>query len=207
MERGAIAGMTLAVIDRTAAALGASVSVQVRWHGEELDRLLDAAHAGIQHAIATSLRVLGWDVRVEVSFNHFGDRGRVDVMAFHPLSRIVLVVEVKSGLGDLQETLGRIDVKARLARQIAAELGWGDVRAVVPALVIGDSRLARRTVARHAALFSRYSLRGRAARAWIRHPAEPMPHGLLWFANRPDSRSLTVTRVRRRSNRRGARPA
>src|SRR5688572_9361 len=130
MERGDLRGMTLNSIDRIAGALGASVHVQLRWQGEQLDRLMDAAHAAIQQSVAKQLTSFGWLVRVEVSFNHFGDRGRVDILAYHPLLRVLLVTEVKSALGDLQDTLGRLDVKVRLGRQLAHDLGWTDVQVV-----------------------------------------------------------------------------
>lgn len=136
-------------------------------------------------------------MQVEVSFNHYGDRGRVDVLAFHPGTRVVVALEVKTALGDLQETLGRIDIKARLARTIAAEVGWSGVTGAVAMLVIGDSRTARRLVAQHGALFARYSVRGRAALAWLRRPRPPVPSGVLWFLKLPNSRHTTVTRGRR----------
>jgi transcriptional regulator with XRE-family HTH domain len=201
MERGALAGMTIARVDQIATALGASVAVQVRWQGEQLDRLVDAAHAALQQEVAELLIGLGWLIRVEVSFNHNGDRGRVDLLAFYPLLRVLLVVEIKSGLGDMQDTLGRIDVKVRLGGVLAREVGWTDVSAVVPVLVIGDSRTARNLVAAHDALFARFDVRGRAALRWVRRPGAPWPAGLLWSANRQDSRPVTNVRVRRPSKR------
>ena len=186
--------MTVGHLDQIAAALGATLHVQLRWRGEALDRLVDAAHASIQQAAAEQLAAIGWIIRPEVSFNHYGDRGRVDLMAWHPPLRLVLVTEIKSGLGDLQETLGRLDVKTRVGRVIAGELGWFDVTAVVPALVIGDSRAARRAVAEHDALFARYAVRGRHALAWLRRPASPLPTGLLWFAERPDPQRVRPQR-------------
>lgn len=197
LERGEAAGLTLRSLDQVATALGASVHLQVRWRGEELDRLIDAAHAALQQDVATQLMTLGWEVRVEVSFNHYGDRGRVDVLARDHDRRIVLVLEVKSAVGDVQDTLGRLDVKSRLARHIAADVGWSEVAGVVPVLVIGDSKRARRNVGDHAALFARYTLRGRTAWAWLRRPVAPMPAGLLWFANRPNSRGVVVRRGQR----------
>src|SRR5687767_1929593 len=65
IERGELAGLTLASLDRVVAALGGSVSVQVRWHGEELDRLVDAAHAALQRDVVGLLAGLGWEVRAE----------------------------------------------------------------------------------------------------------------------------------------------
>lgn len=194
LERGDLGRMQIQTVERVAAALGASVYLQLRWQGEQLDRLMDAAHASLQQSVAELLTKLGWIVRVEVSFNQYGDRGRVDVIAFHPSARVLLVVEVKTALGDLQETLGRIDVKARLARSLARGLGWTNVSQVVPALVIGDTRLARRVVADHAALFHRFEVRGRAALARLRRHDQPLSTGLLWFAKLPDSHRLTANR-------------
>ena len=197
LERGDVRGLTLASVEKVAASLGATVDLTLRWHGEQLDCISDAVHAAIQKAVAEELTSLGWLVKVEVSFNNYGDRGRVDVLAIHPTTRVVLVVEVKTALGDLQETLGRLDIKARLARTIAAEVGWSGVAGAVAMLVIGDSRTARRVVAQHAALFARYSLRGRAGLAWVRRPRPPIPTGVLWFMKLPNSHHMTVTRGRR----------
>lgn len=198
-ELGEIRGMTIASIEQIASALGASIHLQLRWRGEELDRLMDAAHAALQAGTAEMLTSLGWIVRVEVSFNHYGDRGRVDLLAFHPIVRAILVVEIKSGIGDIQDLLGRLDIKVRLGRHLAQELGWSDVQTVIPALVIGDSRLARRTIQAHAALFARFRMRGRTALAWLRRPTDGDVGGLIWFAERPDSHLVARRRVRRPS--------
>lgn len=197
LERGDVSGMTIGSLDKVANALGATLHVQVRWQGEQLDRLMDAAHAAIQQSVADLLTGLGWVVRVEVSFNHYGDRGRVDILAFHPRFRILVVIEVKTALGDLQDTLGRLDVKVRLGRQIARELAWNDATSIIPALVLGDSRLARRTIAAHEALFARYDVRGRGALAWLRRPDQAVPTGLLWFTGRADSHPATIRRGQR----------
>ncbi len=190
-------GVPLGTIERIATALGASLDVTVQWQGEQLDRLMDAAHASLQQHVAASFASAGWIVRPEVSFNHYGDRGRVDVLAFHPLTRLIVVVEAKSSLANLQNTLGRLDVKVRLGRTLAESSGWADVRAVVPAFVFADTRAVRRTLSRHAALFARFAVRGRSARAWIRRPAVPAPPGLIWFVTVPESHGVSVTRNRR----------
>lgn len=182
IERGLVTATTVGTLDAVIRALGAALSVQVQWHGERLDRLMDAAHAELQERVAQLLASAGWIVHVEVSFNRYGDRGRIDVFAVHPALRIALVIEIKTGIGDIQETVGRLDVKARVARTVARDLGIGELAAVVPALVLANSRPTRAVVARHAAIFERFSLRGRAARSWIRHPSGTLPRGLLWFA-------------------------
>lgn len=95
------------------------------------------------------------------------------------------VAEMKTGIWDLQATLGRLDAKVRLARGVAAERGW-EVTKVVGALVIAEGRTARRRVAEHAVLFSGYATRGVAARAFVRRPC-PGVGGLLAFVSLPDS--------------------
>jgi hypothetical protein len=84
-------------------------------------------------------------------------------VALHPSTRTLLVVEVKTAIGDLQETLGRLDVKTRLSRQLAAQVAWPEPSAAVPVLLVQGGRTARRVVAEHRALFTRFALRGRAA--------------------------------------------
>lgn len=195
-ERADFGGITIASLDRVATALGATLYVGLRWRGEQLDRLIDARHAAIQQSVASWLTDLGWQVRIEVSFSRYGDRGRVDIVAFHASQRILVIVEIKSGLGDLQETLGRLDVKTRLGTVIASDLGWTEVTAVVPALVVGDSRAARHAIADHSAMFARFAVRGRRAVAWLRRPRAPTPTGLLWFMSRPDSRRVSTARSR-----------
>jgi hypothetical protein len=132
--------------------------------------------------------------------NHYGDRGRIDVLGWHAATRALAVVEIKPSLGDAQETLGRLDVKARLGRMIGGELGW-DVRVVVPVLVLSEGTTQRRHVAQHAALFRRYSPRGRDALSWLRRPIDSAPPGLLVFLDSPDSHTGSA---RRRSTDRAA---
>ncbi len=47
IEAGELDGVTVGSLERAVTALGGSFDVTVRWHGEGLDRLLDAAHAGL----------------------------------------------------------------------------------------------------------------------------------------------------------------
>ncbi len=139
----------------------------------------------------------GWIVQPEVSFSHYGDRGRVDLLAWDPRTRLVLVIEVKSAIGDLQEMLGRLDVKARLANGVPRTVGWTDVAGVIPAFVIRDGPAARRVVRSHAALFARFDRRGRSALRWIRRPSSSVPHGALRFVRTAsDSRAATTIWVR-----------
>ena len=95
--------LTVGTLSRLVDALDATLVVEIRWQGADLDRLIDREHAHLQEATARRLASRGWMVRAEVSFNHYGDRGSCDLVAWHPGSRTMLVVEVKSRIGNLQE--------------------------------------------------------------------------------------------------------
>lgn len=199
-ECGELDGLTVRSLSRLVDALGATLQIEIRWQGADLDHLIDRAHAHVQEAAARRLASRGWVVQAEVSFNHYGDRGSCDLLAWHARTRTLLVVEAKGRLGNLQDVLQRLDVKARLGRQLATQLGWPEPAAVVRALVVAEARTARRIVAQHGALFRLYDVRGRVAGAWLRAPTLPAG-GLLWFEEPPDSgdgRTATADRVRLR---------
>ena len=93
IDRGQIEGVTVGSLVRAARALGADVDLRLRWRGEHLDRLLDEAHSTLVDAMVARLKRFGWVVDVEVSFAIWGERGSIDVLAFHPAFGALLVVE------------------------------------------------------------------------------------------------------------------
>ena len=180
VERGHIDGLLVRTVRAVAQAVDAAWDPAVRWRGGELDRLLDEEHARLVGRAAADLPRFGWEVRLEVTFAVYGERGSIDLLGWHPGARILLVVEVKTALTSVEETLRRHDTKARLARRIAGErFGW---RAVGTAslLVLPASSTARRRVGRHdAVLRVAYPLRGDDLRAWLREPRVPVS-GILF---------------------------
>lgn len=134
-----------------------------------------------------ALERFGWHVEAEVTFNHYGERGSIDLLAWHAVRRVLLVGEVKSTLVDVQALLASIDLKCRVPRVVAAERGWAPAMDPMPALLVAEGTTARRRTAEHAALFARFSLRGPAARRWLRAPATAAS-GLLSFAKLPPAR-------------------
>ena len=160
-ERGEAASLTLHTLDALAEALGASTSVRILWHGEALDRLLDAAHAGLVDEVIRILRAQGWEVVAEATFSHYGERGSVDVLAFHPGHRALPIIEVKSVVPDMQTLLSGIDRKARLGPTLAAQRGWRPAT-VSRLLVLPDDRTARRRLEQHGPPCGSRSRRGPA---------------------------------------------
>jgi transcriptional regulator with XRE-family HTH domain len=171
IERGRIDGLQVRTVRAVARAVDATWDPAVRWRGGELDRLLDEAHAGLVGRAVADITRLGWEMRAEVSYAVYGERGSIDLLGWHPPARLLLVVEVKTALTSIEETLRRHDTKVRLAQRIADErFGWRAV-GTAAVLVLPDSSTARRQVGRHdAVLRAAYPLRGDDLRAWLRQP-------------------------------------
>ena len=128
------------------------------WNGEGLDRLLDADHAAIVELVARELRTLDvarWLVAVEVSFNIRGERWLDRHPGVPPARRgMLLVVEVKSVVPDVQATSVMLDRKVAARARDRRELGAGRGVAVGRILVVRDGRTSRRRVAAHEATFA-----------------------------------------------------
>ncbi len=196
LERGHADRATLRTLVRVTGALGAALSVRILWHGEALDRLLDAAHADLADAILRLLTDTGWQVATEVSFNIRGERGSIDILAFHPLTASLLVIEIKSVVPDLQAMLATLDRKARVANILARERGWR-ARTVSRLIVLPDDRTARRRVERHAAIFAAaLPARTVAVRRWLSNPEGDLA-GVLFLSD--VRQASTRHRVTRRS--------
>jgi transcriptional regulator with XRE-family HTH domain len=195
IEQGHAAAVTVETLEKVARPLGARVVCRLTWQGEGLDRLLDAGHAAIVEQVVRALGDAGWLVATEVSFNIWGERGSIDVLAFHPPTRILLVVEVKSVVPDVQATFVTLDRKVRLALEIARERGWEAI-AASKLLVIRDHRTARRRVEQHAATFGNaFPDRIARIRAWLRAPDVRRPLRGLWFLS-DESQAVARRQVR-----------
>lgn len=205
IERGELRGISVADVEASCVALGAELDVRVRWHGEGLDRLLDSAHAALVNEVVRWLGDLGWACAVEVSFSRYGERGSIDVLAWHAVSATLLVIEVKSVVPDVQAMIATLDRKARLARAVAEERGWSS-RSVGRLLVIGESATSRDRVRTHAELFgAAYPQRSVAVRRWLREPAGPLA-GLLFLRNSQGAGGTRQITGRQRVRRRGEPP-
>lgn len=170
IESGQVARTPLGVIRAVLAALDMDLRLVAIWRGGELDRLVDEGHALLGGLTTSLLERLGWELRVETSYSIYGERGSIDLLAWHAGTRTLLVIELKSSLNSVEETLRRLDEKVRLAPQIAARFGW--VPAITAfALVLPDDSTSRRRVQRHGRLLDRaLPLRGRVARSWLQSP-------------------------------------
>jgi hypothetical protein len=188
---------------RVVAALGGYLSIRIQYRGEGLDRLRDRRHAALVDQLVARLHGDGWEVATEVSFNVFGERGSIDILAFEPTSGALLVIEVKTAVPDLGGMLATLDRKVRLARDLAEARGW-QVRTVGRLLVLPEARTARRRIDDHAATFrNAFPARNIEVNRWLRAPAGGLS-GLLFL---PSARAAGTRRgPGDPSSRRPARP-
>ena len=192
LERGRLDGMSLRRLRRIFRVFDADVVVVVRWRGGSLDHLLDARHANLAESTISRLAAAGWTVQPEVSYSVFGERGSIDLLAWHATSRTLLVIELKTELTSVEETLRRHDSKVRLAPGIARERFNWDPAVVARLLVLPEDRTSRRRIADHRATFDRvYPLGNAAVKRWLSNPQGAMA-GILFL---PDT---NAARVRRR---------
>ena len=170
-ERGHMDRAPIRIVRAVFKSLDASAELDIRWRGGAMDRLLDDRHAALVATAGSVLSSAGWEVLPEVSYNVFGERGSIDLVAWHAPTRTLLVVEVKSKLTSLEATLRKHDEKVRLGPEVVAErFGWRPLK-VARLLVLPDSRTVQRRVAGADTVLRRvYPVRGWAARRWLKAP-------------------------------------
>jgi hypothetical protein len=193
---------TVATLERVCAELDIRLDIVARWRGGDLDRLLGAGHSALHEVVARYfLSLPGWILAPEVSFAIYGERGVIDILAWHPQTRTLLVIELKTEITDVQELLGTFDRKLRLAIQVARDRGWHPASVSGWVIVAEGSTNRRRTRAHAAVLGNALPDDGAAVRRWLRRPSGRVLALSLWsYAQAGNVRQPIATpkRVRHR---------
>ncbi len=190
VERGHLDSVSFGRLRRIAAALEIRVEVVARSRSANVDRLASAMHAGLAEAVITWLSAVGgWVVRPEVSFSRYGERGIIDLFAWHPGRRALIVIELKTLIVDVGELLGTLDRKARNALNVARDMGWDPIIAS-SLLIVAEGPTNRRRIDAHAATFQA-SLPDRvvALRRWLKDPVGAF-RGLMFFSVRHEGQVI-----------------
>jgi len=179
IERGEIDRVPLDKLRRVAEVLELRLVLELRWRGAALDRALSRRHASMTEAVTRLLLEARWEVRPEVSFSHYGERGVVDLVAWHAGTRTLLLIELKTELVDMNDLLAVTDRRRRLAAKISEPFRW------IPAsvsqwVVVAGSRTNRRRLAEHqTVLRTAFPADGRGIAGWLARPGHSS--SALWF--------------------------
>ncbi|MGH2513187.1 MAG: helix-turn-helix transcriptional regulator [Candidatus Limnocylindrales bacterium] len=182
IELGRHGAIQVKTLRQVAALFGLSYEGWLRGLGADEDRLLDEGHATLLGACARWLIRLGWEAIAEVTYSEFGERGSIDILAWHAVTQTLLVIEIKTELASIEATLRKHDEKVRLAAVIAGRRGWRPA-AIGRLLVLPEDRVQRRHVAAHEAVLKlAYPVRTRAVKAWCEAPSGSIA-GLMFLAD------------------------
>ncbi len=182
IEHGHLDSVPLGQLRKVCGELEIRVDLTPRWRAGDLDRMLSVRHSALGEAVIEALRrdSPDWMVFPEVSFSIWGERGVVDILAWHPGRRALLIIELKTELVDVGEMLGTMDRKRRLARAIAKERGWDPVTISGWIILAAGRTNERRVAAFRATLRAAYPADGRTMRSWLHDPAEPVAALSIW---------------------------
>lgn len=170
IEHGRLGKVPLDKLRKVAAVLEVRLRLTPTWRGAAVDIVMSSRHAGMAERVTRLLTAAGWEVRPEVSFNWYGERGVVDLVAWHAASRTVLLIELKTELADVNDLLAVTDRRRRLAAAIVEPFGWTPA-AVAQWVAIADSRTNQRRLAAYRGLLrASFPLDGRAIAGFLAHP-------------------------------------
>lgn len=173
--------VSLDTLRDVARVLDIRLDLYARWRGGSLDRLLSARHSLLAESVAADFASRdGWQIAPEVSFSIYGERGAIDILAFHMPSRSLLVIELKTEIVDVNELLGTLDRKHRLALGIARERGWTPASVSRWLIVSRDRTNLRRIDAHRAVLRAAFPIDGRSMSRWLRDPRGPVSALSTW---------------------------
>lgn len=171
VERGRFERLSFDNVRRVASALDVSLSFDAHWRGVEGVKLLDGRHAALVRLALEKIRAAGWEVWPEKTFSIWGERGSIDVLAWHARKGALLAVEVKTRLPDLQDLLSTMDRKRRLLPAIAKTEGWKPLT-FGSVLVLPEETWARNRLREFSAVFdAALPARTVQVRKWLAEPS------------------------------------
>ena len=201
-ERGHLATLRLADIRSIGGALGLRLQFDPWWRSGDVNRVLNERHNLMHERLAAIFAAYpAWVTAAEVTFSVYGERGSIDLLAWHPDRRILLVVEIKTEITDPGALVAQVDRYRRLAPGIGRERGW-DPASMSVWVIVADSTMNRRHLARHRTMLrNRFPLEGRTIRSWLRGPSGAVA-ALSFMANEPSGSTARKAAPTQRVSRR-----
>jgi hypothetical protein len=133
-------------------------------------RQREPVHARCSAYVRRRLEARGWTVAGEVEIVLGSSHGWIDLLAWHPPSRTVLVVEVKTELHDLGQVERTVGWYEREAWGAARRQGWRPAQVVSILLALMTAAVDDRIVSNAAALVGSFPVRATRLARWLERP-------------------------------------
>ncbi len=193
LERGPARGTSVEHAERLVAAMGGRLT----WTMDapvlaDRRRQHDAGHVRCVAYVMARLRAVGWQVATEVEVGSDRSRGWIDLLAWHPGTHVLLIIEVKTELHDLGAIQRQLGWYEREAWPAARRLGWWPTRATSALLLLATRAMDERVAENRRAFDQDFSGRAPALSAMVdgaipeprlRHVAmiDPMSRRAAWL--------------------------
>jgi len=133
IETGRVSNVTVETLARLLEAMGARLVIDAipPFLGDR-ERQRDPVHIQCTNHVVRRLERSGWMTATEVEIGGDRSRGWIDVLAYHPVTHVLLVIEIKTeilDLGAIERALGWYEREAWTA---ARRFGWR------PSMVVGS---------------------------------------------------------------------
>jgi hypothetical protein len=139
----------------------------------------DAAHARCSSSVRRRLERLGWTAAQEVEVISGTARGWIDVLAYHPQARSMLVIEIKTEVRDIGAIQRSIAWYEREAAAAAGRLGWHPVRQASALLLLETVANDIAVIDNREVLRQSFPTRAAGLATWLLDPeARPPSRGI-----------------------------
>lgn len=205
LESGAPRRIDLVLVARILAALGVQADLSTQaMHLDDRRRQRDGVHARLNGYVARRLERWRWLTATEVPIGDGAPRGWIDLLAFRPVDRALLVEESKTDIPDMGGMQRSLSFYQHGAWAAARSLGWNPRTSSVVVVALDSLAIAQRLSDNRDLVQRAFPAPIGGMAAWLRDPAFPRPHGWAIGTCDPASREsgwlrATMLGSRRRS--------
>jgi transcriptional regulator with XRE-family HTH domain len=195
IEHGLADVLDVLVVERILDALGMHAALQVEGrHLGDRRRQREPVHARMNGFVAGQLARRGFLPALEVEVGAGPVRGWIDLLAYRPADRALIVEETKGDLPDVGAFQRSLAFYAREARAAANRLGWKPTRVVVLAAMLDSVAMGRRLLDNRELLTRAFPSPVDRLLAWIDDPSAPAPFAWTLAMCDPATRSAAWLR-------------
>lgn len=138
-------------------------------------RSTDLVHARCSGYVDRRFRRAGWLTRREVEVVHARSHGWIDLLAFHPVTRELVIVEVKTRLDNLGAIERQLAWYERSATDVAARFGWQPTGVSSWLLLLQSDEVETAVLGSRQVLRDAFECRETEMRAVLRGAKPPAP--------------------------------